>query len=421
MKKIKGIHLKHNKNTASCKTENFRIPEEVLIPMNMNMGADSEPTVKIGDHVNIGDKIGDSKAFLSVPIHASVSGIVTEITEMTLLGGKCRAIRIKADETQVVSENVKPPKINNRDDFIKAVRESGLTGLGGAAFPTHVKHSVNTEIDTLIINAAECEPFITSDHRQMMESPDSIIGGIKLVMKYLDIPNAIIGIEKNKLDAIELLREKTKNQNNITIKALPSVYPQGAEKILIFNMTGRLVKEKQLPSDQGVIVMNVSTAAFIYDYCKSGMPLIERRITVDGDIIKNPCNLMVKIGTPVCEILEFSGCDTKRLRKLILGGPMMGTAAFDLNSVITKSNNALLAFEKTSEKTVTNCIRCGRCMTACPINLMPMEIERAYNRKDVDSLKKLHVKLCMNCGCCTYVCPAGRNLAQINTLAKGLI
>ncbi len=420
MKKIKGLHLKHNKNTASCQTESFKTPTEVLIPMNMNMGAVSEPVVNTGDHVNIGDIIGDSNAFLSVPVHSSISGTVTEITEINIIRGKTKAIRIKADEVQKISEKVKPPVINNHDDFVKAIRESGLTGLGGAGFPTHVKHNPYKPIDILVINGAECEPFITSDHRQMLEFPDSVIGGIKLVMKYLNIRNAVIGIESNKPDAIKLLKSKTEG-SNITVKALPSVYPQGAEKILVYNITGRLIKEKQLPSDQGVIVMNVSTVAFIYDYCKTGMPLISRRITVDGDIIKKPCNLMVKIGTPVSEILEFAECDTARLNKLISGGPMMGNTVFDLNTVISKSNNALLAFEKVPEKTVTNCIRCGKCMTACPLNLMPMEIEKAYNRKDTEALKKLRVGLCMNCGCCSYVCPAGRNLAQINVLAKGIL
>ncbi len=420
MRKIKGLHLKHNKNTASCKTESFKTPKEVLIPMNMNMGAHSQPIVDIGDHVDIGDKIGDSNAFLSVPVHSSVSGTVKEITEINVLNGKAKAIRIETDKKQVISESVKPPVINNRDDFVKALRASGLTGLGGAGFPTHVKHNPNVPIDTLVINGAECEPYITSDHRQMLEAPDSVIGGIKLVMKYLNIPNAVIGIEKNKPDAIALLKSKV-TDSNISVKALPSVYPQGAEKILIYNITGRLVKEKQLPSDKGVIVMNVSTAAFIYDYCQTGMPLIERRITVDGDIVKKPCNLAVKIGTPVSEILEYAQCDITKLNNLILGGPMIGLSAFDVNTVIGKTNNSVLAFEKVAEKTTTSCIRCGRCMTACPINLMPMEIEKAYNRKDTETLRKLRVGLCMNCGCCSYACPAGRNLAQINSLAKAII
>lgn len=421
MRKIKGLHLKHNKNTASCKTESFKTPKEVLIPMNMNMGAHSKPIVDVGDHVDIGDKIGDSNAFLSVPVHSSVSGTVKEITEISVLNGKAKAIRIETDKMQKLSESVKPPVINNHNDFVKAIRESGLTGLGGAGFPTHIKNKPGSPIDTLIINGAECEPYITSDHRLMLELPDHVIGGIKLVMKYLNIPDAVIGIEKNKADAIALLKEKTANENNISVKALPSVYPQGAEKILIYNITGRLVKEKQLPSDKGVIVMNVSTVTFISSYCQTGMPLVRRRITVDGDIVKKPCNLAVKIGTPVSEILEYAECDMSRLNKLILGGPMMGVSAFDVNAVIGKTNNSVLAFEKIAEKTATNCIRCGRCMTACPINLMPMEIEKAYNRKDTETLRKLRVGLCMNCGCCTYVCPAGRNLAQINSLAKAII
>ncbi len=421
MRKIKGLHLRHNKNTANCQTEKFPVPKEVLIPMNMNMGAHSEPTVKVGDHVNIGDMIGDSSAFLSVPVHTGVSGTVKEITEIQAMNGKCKAVRIETDEAQTVSENIKPPVINNRDDFVKALRESGLTGLGGAGFPTHIKHNPSVPIDMLVVNAAECEPYITSDHRQMLEDSDAVISGIKLVMKYLNIPQAVIGIEANKSDAIKLLQEKTKSDSNITVKKLPSVYPQGAEKILVFNLTGRLIKEKQLPSDQGVIVMNVSTAAYIHTYVRTGMPLTERRITVDGDLIKKPCNLFVKIGTPVSEILEYAECDTEKLRKLIMGGPMMGACAYDINTVISKSNNAVLAFEKTAEKKMTNCIRCGRCIKACPLNLMPTELEKAYNRKDKDTLKKLRVGLCMNCGCCTYVCPAGRQLAQINQLAKAII
>ncbi len=421
MRKLNGIHLKHHKNTAQCKTEALGVPKEVTIPMNMNMGAHSEPLVKPGDLVKVGDKIGDSSAFLSVPVHSSVSGKVTAITEIKAANGPCKAIVIETDGEQTVSENVKPPEINSFEDFVKVIRESGLTGLGGAGFPTHIKNNPNTKIDTLIINAAECEPYITSDHRQMLEDPDAVIGGIKLIMKYLKIPKAVIGIENNKMDAAKLLEEKTASESDISVKTLPAVYPQGAEKVLIYNITGRMVMERQLPSDQNVIVLNVSTVAYIYTYCKTGMPLVERRITVDGDIIKNPCNLMVKIGTPVSEILEYAGCETEKLKKLVLGGPMMGLCAYDTNIVIGKSNNAVLAFEKVAEKTMTNCIRCGRCINTCPLNLMPTEIEKAYLRKDIEALKKLKVMLCMNCGCCTYACPAGRNLAEVNQLAKALI
>ncbi|MFR1840859.1 MAG: RnfABCDGE type electron transport complex subunit C, partial [Oscillospiraceae bacterium] len=263
--------------------------------------------------------------------------------------------------------------------------------------------------------------YIHSDHRQMLEDPDAVIGGIKTVMKFLSIPNAVIGIESNKPDAISLLSKKTASDSSITVKTLPASYPQGAEKVLIYNTVGRIVKEGQLPSDQKVIVLNVSTAAQIFNYCQTGMPLVERRLTVDGDIVKNPSNLTVKIGTPVSKILEYAQCDTEKMNKLILGGPMMGMSAFDLDTPVGKGNNAVLAFEKYSEPVVTNCIRCGRCIKACPFDLMPTEMEKAYKRRDVEALKKLKVNLCMNCGCCTYACPAGRKLAETNQLAKALI
>lgn len=422
MKKLNGVRLKHHKSTAKCQTAALPVPDLVTIPMLMNMGAPCNPLVKVGDTVKVGQKIGDTDAFMSVPVHSSVSGIVKSVTDIKLAGGNiCKAVTIEPDGEQTVSEEVQPPVINSKEEFVKAVRESGITGLGGAGFPTHIKLNPKGEIDTLVINAAECEPYITSDHRQMLEDPDAVIGGIKTVMKYLSIPNAIIGIENNKPDAISLLSEKTGSDTSITVKTLPASYPQGAEKVLIYNTAGRIVKEGQLPSDQKVIVLNVSTAAQIYYYCQTGMPLIERRLTVDGDIVKNPCNLTVKIGTPVSKVLEYAQCDTEKMHKLILGGPMMGMSAFDLETSIVKGNNAVLAFEKYSEPVVTNCIRCGRCIKACPFNLMPTEMEKAYNRKDVEALKKLKVNLCMNCGCCTYACPAGRKLAETNQLAKALI
>ena len=359
---------------------------------------------------------------MSVPVHSSVSGTVKAVTEIKLANGNtCKAVTIETDGEQTVSEEVQSPVINSKEEFIKAIRESGITGLGGAGFPTHIKLNPKGEIDTLIINAAECEPYITSDHRQMLEDPDAVIGGIKTVMKFLSIPNAVIGIESNKPDAISLLSEKTASDSSITVKTLPASYPQGAEKVLIYNTVGRIVKEGQLPSDQKVIVLNVSTAAQIFNYCQTGMPLVERRLTVDGDIVKNPSNLTVKIGTPVSKILEYAQCDTEKMNKLILGGPMMGMSAFDLDTPVGKGNNAVLAFKKYSEPVVTNCIRCGRCIKACPFDLMPTEMEKAYKRRDVEALKKLKVNLCMNCGCCTYACPAGRKLAETNQLAKALI
>lgn len=422
MKKLNGVRLFHRKGTAACQTVNIPLPSKVTIPMLMNMGAPCNPIVKLKDTVFVGQKIGDTDAFMSVPVHSSVSGTVTAITDMKLANGNvCKAVTIETDGNQTVSEEIAVPSVNSKEDFVKAIRESGLTGLGGAGFPTHIKLNPKTPVDTLVINGAECEPYITSDHRQMLEEPDSVIDGIRTVMKYVGIKSVVIGIENNKADAISVMEQKTASAPEITVKALPSSYPQGAEKVLIYNTTGRLVKEGQLPSDVGVIVLNVSTVAYISHYMKTGMPITQRRITIDGDIVKKPCNVFAPIGTAFSELLSIAECDTEKLRKLIAGGPMMGACAFDIETPVTKGTNAVLAFEKYIEPTVTNCIRCGRCIKACPFDLMPTEMEKAYQKRDVEALKSLKVMLCMNCGCCTYVCPAGRKLAEINQLAKMLI
>lgn len=422
MKKLNGVHLSHHKGTAAKQTLKLPLPEKVIIPMLMNMGAPCTPLVKLKDTVKAGQTIGDTDAFMSVPVHSSVSGTVTAITDFKLANGNtCKAVTIETDGLQTISEEVVPPEVNSREDFVKALRKSGITGLGGAGFPTHIKLNPKTPVDVLIINAAECEPYITSDHRQMLEDPDSIIDGILTVMKYLDIPKAVIGIEDNKPDAISLMTEKTSAHSNISVMSLPASYPQGAEKVLIYNTTGRIVMEGQLPSDTGAVVMNVSTAAHISSYMKLGIPLTEKRVTVDGDIVGEPCNILAPIGTPFSNLLEFAKCDIERLKKLIAGGPMMGSCVFDIETPVVKGTNAILAFESIPETPVTNCIRCGRCIKACPFGLMPTEMEKAYQRRDIESLKKLKVNLCMNCGCCTYACPAGRKLAETNQLAKTLI
>lgn len=422
MKRLNGVRLSHRKGTADSHTVRLPLPEKVTIPMLMNMGAPCTPLVKIGDTVAVGQKIGDTDAFMSVPVHSSVSGTVKAITDIKLANGNvCKAVTIETDGNQTVSEEVRPPVVHSKEEFIKAMRESGITGLGGAGFPTHIKLNPKTPVDTLIINAAECEPYITSDHRQMLEDADSVIDGIKIVMKYLNIESAVIGIENNKEDAISLLTQKTSSIAEITVKSLPSSYPQGAEKVLIYNTVGRIVMEGQLPSDTGAVVLNVSTAAQISHYMKTGMPITERRITVDGDIVAKPCNVFAPIGTAFSEVLAYARCDTEKLKKLVAGGPMMGACAFDPETPVVKGTNAILAFEKYSEPTITNCIRCGRCIKACPFNLMPTEMEKAYQKRDIETLKALKVTLCMNCGCCTYVCPAGRKLAETNQLAKALI
>jgi electron transport complex protein RnfC len=386
------------------------------------MGAPCQPLVKIGDEVKVGQKIADSDAAFSAPIHSGVSGKVTAITDyQTAMGAVCKMIEIESDGQQTVSDEVKPPVISDKESFIKAVRESGVCGLGGAGFPTHIKLNPKTPIDTLVINAAECEPYITADYREMMECPDDIIGGINLVKCILGIKSAKLAIEANKPEAIKNFTEMAQNDDTIDIVTLPSSYPQGAEKVIIYNTTGRIVKEGELPSDEGVIVLNVSTCAFIYRYSQTGMPLVTRRLTVDGNAVGEPKNIRAVIGTSFREILEFCKTDLDSMKKLIAGGPMMGMSVPDVDMPVVKTSNALLAAKNFDERRTSACIRCGRCVRVCPLGLMPAEIDKAYRIRDIEDLKSLKVLLCMNCGSCTYVCPANRKLAETNQLAKMLI
>ena len=422
MKKLRGIKLNHRKNTENSATVDFPLPASVKIPMSMTMGAPCKPLVKKGDEVKVGQKIGDSDAPFSAPIHSGVSGKVSAVTEYrTAAGAVCQAIEIETDGSQTVSEEVKPPEVTDKEGFIKAVRESGACGLGGAGFPTHIKLATKSPIDTLIINAAECEPYITSDYREMIESPEDIIGGIRLVKESLGIAKAKLAIEANKPEAIKNFTKMAQNDDTIDIVTLPSSYPLGAEKVIIYNCTGRIVKEGELPSDEGVIVMNVSTAAFLYRYFKTGMPLVTRRLTVDGNAVGEPKNIRTVIGTSFREILEFCKTDIDSVRKLIGGGPMMGMSIPDMDMPVVKTSNALIAFRTYDERVTSACIRCGRCVRVCPFSLMPADIERAYRIKNIEELTKLKVNLCMNCGCCTYVCPSNRKLAEINQLAKALL
>ncbi|MBQ8961038.1 MAG: electron transport complex subunit RsxC [Ruminococcus sp.] len=422
MKKLNGIRLKHRKNTENCATVDLAVPAKVRLPMSMHMGAPCQPLVKVGDQVKVGQKVGDCESAFSAPIHSGVSGKVTAITDyQTAMGSICKCIEIETDGSQTVSEEVKPPVISDKESFIKAVRESGACGLGGAGFPTHVKLAPKTPIDTLIINAAECEPYITADYREMIECPEDVIAGINLVKSTLGIKNAKLAIEANKPEAIKNFTEMAANDPTIDIVTLPSAYPQGAEKVIIYNAAGRIVKEGQLPSDEGVIVLNVSTAAFLYRYTQTGMPLVTRRLTVDGNAVNEPKNVRAVIGTSFREVLEFCKTDIEAVRKLIGGGPMMGMSIPDLDMPVVKTSNALLAIRKYDERKTTSCIRCGRCVNVCPLGLMPAEIDKAYKIRNIQELQELKVNLCMNCGSCTYVCPANRKLAETNQLAKALL
>lgn len=392
--------------------------------MAQHIGAPCEPCVAVGDKVKIGQKIGDSEAFMSAPVHASISGVVKEIKDvMNVFGRLCKTVVIENDNKNEMFEGLEPPKCDTREDFIKAVRESGAIGLGGAGFPTHVKLGFDknkVKIDYLLLNGAECEPYITSDYRELMENSDNVLAGIDLIMKKLEIPNAIIGIEEDKLAAIDKLTKLAVRYPNIKVQKLPGAYPQGAEKVLVHSLTGRVVQEGKLPSDVGCVVMNVSTAGFIYGYIKTGVPLVRRRITIDGNIVNNPANFFIPVGTLLHSIVGFADV-RKQPDRIVLGGPMMGSCAFDPDTPLGKTNNAVLLFADTVEQKPTNCIRCGRCVRACAANLMPTELEQAFDARDVKELQRLKVNLCMNCGACSFVCPAKRNLAEKNQLAKDFL
>jgi len=424
MNRLNGIHLSHDKNTQDCVTEVFPLPGTVVLPMSQHMGAPCDCLVKKGDTVTVGQKIGDSSAFLSAPIHATVSGTVTDITDYLLANGSvCKAVVIESDGEQTMCPDLAAPEVTDRKSLIAAVRESGLTGLGGAGFPTHVKLNYDPEktpIDTLVVNAAECEPYITSDYRELLEHSGCILAGVRLLMRHLQIADCKLCIESNKPKAIELMKQLTEGEKHMEVVTLPSEYPQGAEKVIVYSATGRIVGEGELPSAQGVLVMNVSTVSAIARYVRDGIPLINRRVTVDGDAVSaNRGNYWVPIGTKVSELLAYAGANNAK--KILSGGPMMGMCLYDADQPVTKGTNAVLASRTSEIPHPTNCIRCGRCVRTCPFGLMPMMIEKAYRAKDVDELKKLKVTLCMNCGCCTYACPANRPLAETNQLAKSLI
>lgn len=424
MSRLHSVKLPHYSGSAEQLTRKLPVPEVVTISMAQHIGAPCNPLVSIGDRVLVGQKIGDTDAFMSAPVHSSVSGEVTEIKDVMNVGGRlCKTVTIKSDNRMEVSPEVKPPKIESREDFLKAVRESGAIGLGGAGFPTHVKLAYDrskVNIEYLLLNGAECEPYITSDYRELMENTDAIIGGIKLILKWLEIPRAIIGIEADKPEAISKLTKLTAAFPEIEVKKLRSSYPQGAEKVLVHSLTGRVIEEGKLPSDVGCVVMNVSTAGFIHAYSRTGMPLVKRRITVDGNIVNSPCNFFVPIGTLLHSVVGFASL-RKQPDKIIMGGPMMGMCAFDPDTPLGKTNNAVLLFSDAPKYEPSPCIRCGRCVRACAVNLMPTELEHAYDTRDAELLKKLKVGLCMNCGACSFVCPARRNLAEKNQLAKDFL
>lgn len=427
-KHLPSIHVPHHKNTAGLETEVMPIPDVVKICMSQSIGAPCKPLVEKGDYVKVGQRIGDTDAFVSAPVHSSVSGTVTDIVQVRgSMGGFETLVVIETDKKQEVSEEVKVPVANNFEEFVKAARDCGLVGLGGASFPTHIKLNPKNleEVDTLIVNAAECEPFITGDNREMVEDAQDVLDGMKLIMKHLDLKIGYIAVESNKPDAIENLKRMIEQNgyDDIKLHIMPSSYPKGAERVMVYEVTGKVMNAGVLPAQLGIILDNVTTVGILGNFFRTGMPLTRRRVTVDGDAVAQPKNVFVPIGTQIADVVEFCGGYKKEPKKIVMGGPMMGRATKSDESVTMKNTGSLLCFGKeiAEVKEETGCINCGRCMNACPFGLVPVIYAEAYARKDVERLQKFNVMQCMECGSCSFICPARRPLSFTNKLAKGLV
>lgn len=428
MFKLGTLKLPHRKHTAEMESVCIPTPATVVLPLSQHIGAPATPVVKVGDKVYVGTKIAEANGKVSAPVHSSVSGTVKKIGDFLLSNGNpCQSIIIESDGEMTTDPGITPPTINNASDLCLALRESGLVGLGGAGFPTFFKieGAIGRNIDKIVINAAECEPYITSDNRTMLDDTDYIVKGIRLIDKFIPGQQEIvIGIEKNKPQAIAKLNEAIKSIPNARVEILPSTYPQGAEKTLIFNATGKIVPEGKLPFDAGCLVMNVSSVAFVAKYAETGMPLVSKVITVDGSAVKKPCNVVAPIGTSIKDILSFAETDFEDLGKVLYGGPMMGVAVYSLDDPILKNTNALTAFNKADAlpKKQYPCIHCGKCVAQCPMGLNPTAFVKAMMIDDKSAraaaLIDASVTSCIDCGCCSYVCPSHRPLAENNKLAK---
>ncbi len=431
---LQGVHPRQNKNTVNSAIFRLRGFDSVSIPLDMQIGPGCESLVKKGDPVEIGQKIGEPLGDWSVPVHASISGTVKSVKREILSDGThVEYVNIESDGKETVSAEVSPPEVHDRAGFVAAVRASGLVGLGGAAFPTHIKMQPppGKTLDTLIINAAECEPYITSDHRICLEYPEQIIKGIMLTCHYLDIPAAVIALEDNKRDLVSVLQaeiDKVKGApdypaQGISLRVLPTQYPTGAEKVLIRLVNDRIVPEGGLPADVGVLVQNVGTIRYIAEYFETGMPLVTKIVTIDGSAVSSPANLEVPIGAAIVEVVEKSGGCKIEAVKVIMGGPMMGVAIDDLSRPILKHNNAILMLDEKDAALPKEiaCIQCGRCTRACPMLLMPTTLDMAARIQDCEKLNRYHVMNCIECGCCTYVCPSKRYLLQNIRIGKTIV
>ena len=422
-----GVHPKEYKElTEHLKFECFPLPDEIILPLSQHLGKEAKPLVKKGENVKPGQMIAQAEGFISAPVHSSVAGKVMSVgKEQTSSGFPKDSIIIKSNGTTEAEKFLFPilnPETITPDEIRERVALAGIVGQGGAAFPTSVKLSPPKDkiIDVVILNGCECEPYLTRDYRFMIERPDDLISGLKLIMKALGVKRGVIGIENNKPEAIELLSNKVKYEHGLEVVSLKTKYPQGAEKMLIKAVTGKEVPPGKLPMDLGAAIQNIGTAIAIHDAIVKGEVLITAALTVSGKGIKNPKNLIVPVGTPIQSVIDYCGGVTEDAVKIVVGGPMMGVAQFDLHAPVMKATSGILVLTKdeVAENPETPCLRCGQCVGVCPLNLMSTKLARYSQLNRFEDAEGAGVTVCMECGTCAYTCPANIPLVQWIRLGK---
>ena len=425
-----GIHPPTSKDLTKDKPiKILGAPPKVVIPLKQHIGAVCDPVVQIGERVKKGQLIGESAAFVSAPVHSSVSGIVSDICLYDHPSGvKTPAIIIENDGLDEYDESIKPYGDYNKltkEEIVAAMKKAGMVGMGGATFPTHVKFSPppDKKIDTLIINGAECEPYLTSDHREMLEKPRGVIDGVRIMLKVLELPKGYIAVEDNKTDAANALKNAAGKDPSIEIVVLKTKYPQGSEKQLIKVITGREVPSGKLPADVGTLVSNIDTCIAMSEVMARGVPLIRRVITVSGSGVNNPGNFSVAIGTSFREVFEAAGGLKEDVKKVIMGGPMMGQAQYSLDAPVIKGTSGLIALKEKDVQLYNEmpCVRCGKCSRGCPMKISPIYLALYSRNLNFEQMERYHITDCIECGSCSFVCPSKRNPVQYIRVGKALL